>query len=190
MAGRRITATPVPPEMVLPETDISIAEPEEFIAEERIVIPQGEEDREKVEKDTSEKVTELTDEERSWFSALLTCGRRHKTITVMGDHPVAIQTLNADDDLRIGLYTKEFKDSDAYPRAYQIAVCASGIRTVDNRPLYQPITEDEDSNAVFMEKVNRMSKFYPVVITEIYRAIMDLDTEFAELARKLGKLSG
>lgn len=187
MAGRRITATPVPPEMILPEGDVPIAAPEEFIPDAPIVV---EDDRQKVDEDAGEKITELTDEERTWFSTLLTCGRRHKTITVMGDHKVAIQTLNADDDLRIGLYTKEFKDSDAYPRAYQIAVCASGIRTVDDRPLYQPITEGEDDNAVFMEKVSRMSKFYPVVITEIYRAIMDLDTEFAELARKLGKLSG
>lgn len=186
MAGRRITATPVPPEMIQDEV-IPLAPPEEFPMIDSP--PEEEEDREKVAPET-EEITELTDEERTWFSTLLNCGKRHKIITVMGDHKVAIQTLNSDDDLRIGMYTKEFKDSDAYPRAYQIAVCAAGIRTIDNRPLYQPITEDEDENAVFVEKVNRMRKFYPVVITEIYRAIMDLDTEFAELARKLGKLNG
>ena len=184
MAGRRITATPVPPEMVIPDEPVPLAPPEEFIPE------AAEEDRIKIADPIEEQVTELTDEERLWFSTLLNCGRRHKTITVMGDHQVAIQTLNSDDDLRIGLYTKEFKDSDAYPRAYQIAVCASGIRTINNRPLYQPITEDEDADAVFMEKVNRIKKYYPVVITEIYRAIMELDTEFADLARKLGKLKG
>jgi hypothetical protein len=186
MAGRRITATPVPPEMILSDSDMPIAAPEEFPSADVPV----EEDRQKVADEVVEEVTELSDEERVWFSTLLTCGRRHKTITVMGDHKVAVQTLNADDDLRIGLYTKDFKDSDAYPRAYQIAVCASGVRSIDGRPLYQPITESEDEGAVFAEKVSRMSKFYPVVITEIYRAIMDLDTEFAELARKLGKLSG
>lgn len=190
MAGRRITATPVPPEMILSEADEPIAPPEEFPIITDDPITPTEEDRQKVADTPVEVVTELTDEERVWFSTLLTCGRRHKSITVMGDHQVAIQTLNSDDDLRIGLYTKEFKDSDAYPRAYQIAVCAAGIRTIDSRPLYQPITESEDEGAVFMEKISRMSKFYPVVITEIYRAIMDLDTEFAELARKLGKLSG
>lgn len=184
MAGRRITATPVSPGMTLEDTPAPLAPPEEFpvsnepisVAED-VVAPE-------------DPVTELTDEERTWFSTLLTCGRRHKTITVMGDHAVAVQTLNADDDLRIGIFTKQYKDSDAYPRAYQIAVCAAGIRTVDGRPLYQPITEDEDADAVFAEKVERMRKFYPVVITEVYRAIMDLDTEFAELSRKLGKLNG
>lgn len=184
MAGRRATA-PVPPEMFV-EEDIPIMPPEAFS------VPVGEEeDRQKVADPVPvETVTELTDEERTWFSSLLTCGRRHKIITVMGDHKVAIQSLTGDDDLRIGLYTKAYKDSDAYPRAYQIAVCASGIRTIDNRPLYSPITEDEDDQAVFTEKVERMKKFYPVVITEIYRSIMELDGEFAELARKLGKLSG
>lgn len=189
MAGRRITATPVPPEMVTSE-EPTLAPPEEFPAVAPEIVGDEAEDRVKVAEAPGEKVTDLTDEERVWFTTLLTCGRRHKTITVMGDHKVAVQTLNADDDLRIGLYTKEFKDSDAYPRAYQIAVCAAGVRTIDNRPLYQPITEDEDDGAVFMEKVERMRKFYPIVISEIYRAIMDLDTEFAELARKLGKLSG
>ena len=193
MAGRRIAATPLPEGTVLPENDdFPLAPPEEFPAPPVEVEGEeiAEEDRVKVITDDTEKITELTDEERVWFSSLLTCGRRYKTITVMGDHKVAVQTLNADDDLRIGMYTKQFKDSDAYPRAYQIAVCASGIRTVDSRPLYQPITEDEDEQAVFTEKVERMSKFYPVVVTEIYRAIMELDGEFAELARKLGKLNG
>jgi hypothetical protein len=183
MAGRRTTA-PVPPEMVLEEGDSPLAPPEVFPTPVT-------EDRQRVEEVVSvDQVTELTEEERGWFSALLTCGRRHKIITVMGDHKVAIQTLNADDDLRIGLYTKAYKDSDSYSRAYQIAVCAAGIRTIDNRPLYQPITEGEDEQAVFIEKVERMSKFYPVVITDIYRSIMELDGEFAELARKLGKLTG
>jgi hypothetical protein len=200
MSGRRIAATPVPPEMILPESDFPIAAPEEFPTdfpsevdgedfeeEDRAV---KEEDRVKVGGASADEVTELTDDERVWFSTLLTCGRRYKTITVMGDHKVSVQTLNADDDLRIGMYTKEFKDSDAYPRAYQIAVCAAGVRNIDGRPLYQSITDSEDEGAVFSEKVDRMRKFYPIVITEVYRAIMDLDAEFAELARKLGKLNG
>lgn len=173
------------PDNVISVEDPILAPPEVFPA------PAGEEKRRKVDEEiVQEVVTDLTDDERTWFAALMTCGRRHKIIPIMGDHKVGIQTLTAEDDLRIGLYTKQYKDSDAYPRAYQIAVCASGIRTVDSRPLYQPITEDEDEQAVFTEKVERMSKFYPVVVTEIYRAIMELDGEFAELARKLGKLNG
>lgn len=195
MAGRRITATPIKPEASMEESSAfgsPLDAPEEFplLPEEIPGEAPEEEDRRKVDESSEEEVTELTDEERTWFSSLLTCGRRYKTITVMGDHKVAIQTLTGDDDLRIGLYTKSFRDSDAYPRAYQIAVCAAGIRTVDDRPLYQPITESEDADAVFAEKLERMRKFYPVVITEIYRAIIELDGEFAELARKLGKLSG
>ncbi len=186
MAGRRITATPVSPDMTLEDTPAPLAPPEFFSAEELPLAGEGQ----KVDAPVEEETTTLTDEERAWFSALLTCGRRHKTITVMGDHAVAVQTLNADDDLRIGMFTKQYKDSDAYPRAYQIAVCAAGIRTIDGRPLYQPITESEDADAVFAEKVERMRKFYPVVITEIYRTIMDLDSEFAELSRTLGKLKG
>lgn len=184
MAGRRITATPVQAVTDLGGGDPLLDAPEDFPAE---AAPPVEENRKLVAE--VEEITELTDEERTWFSSLLTCGRRYKTITIMGEHKVAIQTLTGDDDLRIGLFTKAFKDSDAYPRSYQIAVCAAGVRSVNERPLYQSL-EDIDEDALFAEKVERMRKFYPVVITEIYRAIIELDGEFAELARKLGKLTG
>ena len=49
-----------------------------------------------------------------------------------------------------------------------------------------PMTPDEDFDA----KVEVLRKYYPIVITQIYNAVMALDQEFAELAVKLGKLDG
>jgi hypothetical protein len=136
-----------------------------------------------------EVITELTDEERGWFETLLTVGRRSRTVTVMG-HEVVIQNLNTDDDLRIGLFCKEFQGAPpADARAYQLATCAAGIRTVDGLPVYQPLGETSDQE-MFDQKVARLRKYYPVVITQIYREILSLDGEFMELAQKLGKLKG
>lgn len=136
-----------------------------------------------------EEVTELTAEERGWFETLLTVGRRSKTISVMG-HEVVIQNLNTDDDLRIGLFCKEFQNAPpADSRAYQLATCAAGIKSVDGLPLYQPLgTVDEQE--IFDQKIARLRQYYPVVITQIYREILSLDGEFIELAQKLGKLKG
>ena len=136
---------------------------------------------------TDEEVTTLTDEERAHFVMLAGIGRRTKTIDVFG-HQVVIESLTVGDDQKIGLYCKEYKDAPpADSRSFQIAVCACGIRSVDNRPIYHALSDDED---VFMAKVNKLITMYPPVITEIYRAILDLDREFAELSEKLKKAKG
>jgi hypothetical protein len=136
------------------------------------------------------QVTELTSEERRDFSALMTCGRRSKTITVMG-HPVVIQTLTTADEMRIGLFTKTYSDTQlGFQRAYQVAVCAAGIREVQGKPLFTSLREVTSEDEIFDKSVEEVRKFYPVVVTQIYQGIMDLEREFAELAIKLGKLSG
>ena len=135
-------------------------------------------------------ITTLTDEERRDFSRLLTCGRRSATITVMG-HPVLIQTLTVGDEMRIGLYTQKFSDTQlGFQRAYQVAVCAAGIREVQGSPLWTSLSEVTSEDELFDKSVSALRNFYPVTITQIYQGIMDLEREFAELAIKLGKLPG
>ena len=139
---------------------------------------------------TDDEVTELTDRERADFASLLTCGRRSKTITVMG-HPVVVQTLTTADEMRIGLFTKKYLDSQlGFQRAYQVAVCAAGVRELQGRPLFTSLSEVTSEDEVFDRSVEAVQKLYPVVVTQIYQAILDLEREFAELAIKLGKLSG
>ena len=136
-----------------------------------------------------EEVTELSPEEQVMFASLLTCGRRSKVVHIL-DHTVVVQTLCGDDDLRIGLYVKEYQGSLGEQRAYQIAVAAAGIRTIDGKPLTTTLYAEADNDALFQEKVAKVSKMYPTVINRIYRAVMDAEKEFVELATKLGKLDG
>lgn len=136
------------------------------------------------------KETVLTDSERRDFAALITCGRRSKTITVMG-HPVVIQTLTTGDEMRIGLFTKQYLDSQlGFQRAYQVAVCAAGVREVQGKSLFSSLKEITSEDEIFDKSVEAIQEFYPIVVTQIYQAIMDLEREFAELAIKLGKLTG
>jgi len=137
-----------------------------------------------------DQVTELTDQERIDFASLLTCGRRSKTITVMG-HPVVIQTLTTADEMRIGLFTKAYLNSQlGFQRAYQVAVCAAGIRELQGKPLFSSLRETTSADEVFDKSVEAVKALYPIVVTQVYQAIMDLEREFAELAVKLGKLPG
>jgi len=172
-------------EHVTTEDGPELRPPTPFVAEQREKVATAE--QEVVAQ--GEVVTELTDEERGWFETLLTVGRRSKTITVLG-HEVVIQNLNTDDDLRIGLFCKEFQGAPpADSRSYQLATCAAGVRSVDGVPLYQPLGETSDQE-MFDQKIARLRKYYPVTITQIYREILALDGEFVELATKLGKLNG
>lgn len=136
------------------------------------------------------EVIELTTQERADFAALLTCGRRSKTVTIMG-HPVVIQTLTTADEMRIGLYTKDYTDTQlGFQRAYQVAVCAAGVREVQGKPLFTSLRDITSEDEIFDKSAEEIKKFYPVVVTQIYQAVMDLEREFAELAIKLGKLRG
>lgn len=168
----------------VPPIDPDLRPPEQFIVDDPFPddeVPEPEPEQ--------EQVTELSDQERLLFGQLLTVGQRSKTINVLG-HTVTIQSLRVSDDLRIGLYCKAYEDTKAYQRAYQVAVCAAGIRAINGIPLYQSLTGAEGDDEVFDHKVEVLKDYYPVVITEIYRAVMDLDQEFVELAIKLGKLKG
>lgn len=168
-----------------PTVEPDLAPPTPPSQERRVV---GELIEEEVVEEKPETV--LTDAERRDFAALLTCGRRSKTITVMG-HPVVIQTLTTGDEMRIGLCTKKYTDTQlGFQRAYQVAVCAAGVREVQGKPLFSSLKEITSEDEIFDKSFEAVSEFYPVVVTQIYQAIMDLEREFAELAIKLGKLTG
>lgn len=131
----------------------------------------------------------LSPEEELMFSTLLTCGRRSKTIKVM-DHTVVVQTLNNDDDLRIGLWIKDYQGSLGEQRAYQVGVAAAGIRSIDGKPVVKTLFQEADQDALFAEKVAIVQKMYPHATRRIYDAVIDAEKEFVQLVETLGKSNG
>lgn len=170
---------PEPPEVFVPPAGAFAATEDEHEGGVLVGEPVAEE----------EEVTELSPEEEVMFASLMTCGRRTKVAHIL-DHTVVVQTLCGDDDLRIGLYVKDYVGSMGEQRAYQIAVAAAGIRTIDGQPLVQSLFAEADNDALFDQKVAKVAQMYPTVINRIYRAVMDAEKEFVELATKLGKLDG
>lgn len=152
--------------------------------------PPVEEDHRLVDEPVEQEAgEELSPEEEVMFASLLTCGRRTKTVKVL-DHVVVVQTLNCDDDLRIGLWAKPYVDSLGEQRAYQIGVAAAGIRSIDGRPFVATLYEGADESALFDEKAAKVSKMYPHAVQRIYRAVLDAEKEFVSLVERLGKSSG
>lgn len=133
--------------------------------------------------------TTLTDNERETFQSLLTLGKLTKTVDVLG-HPVVLETLTVADELLVGMETKEYRDTEAFARAYQSAVVASSVRQIDGTPLYIPLSSSESKSEIFHKKLEKVHTLYPLVVSEMYRAYVELEKSFAELADKLGKLPG
>lgn len=133
------------------------------------------------------ETVELTAEERRQFRTLLTIGKRTKTVPVF-DHSVVIQSLSCDDELRIGLYVKDHRDSTGYSRAYQCATVAASIKSVDGEQWGVGLTTEPDPDSEFERKYKKVVKLHPMVVQMIYNEINKLDLEFAELAAKVGKL--
>jgi hypothetical protein len=137
----------------------------------------------------AEEPPELSPEEQVMFASLLTCGRRSKTLRLM-DHTVVVQTLCGDDDLRIGLFVKQYVGTFGEQRAYQIGVAAAGIRSIDGQPLVQSLYPEADNDALFDQKCTKVAQMYPTIINRIYRTVLEAEQEFVELATKLGKFDG
>jgi hypothetical protein len=136
----------------------------------------------------------LDSTERLELSRLLTVGRRHKKITV-GGHKVTIRTLDSGDEMRIGLFTKPYLDTQGFARAFQVGCCACGIVEIEGEELWdalekRPLKEITDEDEIFAKNCEALMKLYPIVVAEIHTAIISLEREFAELYLKLGKSDG
>lgn len=150
-----------------------------------------------ITEDATEEVEpepELSTQERADLASLLTVGRRHKKIRV-GGHSITIRTLDSGDEMRIGLYTKPYLDSQGFARAYQVGCCACGIVEIENEDLWdalekKPLKEITDEDEIFAKNCEALGKLYPIVVAEIHTEIMRLEREFAELYIKLGKSDG
>lgn len=145
------------------------------------------EDEDEPDEPAGPEETELTDEERESFRNLLTVGRRTKTVELF-DHKVVIASLNVDDEVMIGQATKAYKDSLTHSRAWQSATVAAAIRSVDGEAWGQSLFADADPAVLFEEKWAKVRRMYPLIVQVLYNEVTGLETEFAELARKLGKL--
>lgn len=150
----------------------------------RIRVDDPEED---VLEEEPDPYTTLSAEERESLRDLMTVGRRTKTVTVF-DHKVSLVSLNVDDEIMIGQATKEHIGSQTFSRVWQSATVAAAIRSVDGEAWGQSLYADADSSVLFEEKWTKVRRMYPLIVQILWKEVQDMEVEFAELARKLGKV--
>ena len=88
----------------------------------------------------------------------------------------------------IGQATKDHVGSQTFPRVWQSATVAAAIRSVDGEAWGQSIYADAEPESLFESKWAKVRKMYPLTVQILFKEVQDLEVEFAELARKLGKV--
>jgi len=132
---------------------------------------------------------ELSPEEEDLFEELLTVGKLEKTVKFAG-HRIHLSTLTVDLELQIGLLTKPYLNSDAYPRAFKAAVVAGSVRELDGQPLYQALSPHEDSEFIMRKRFEVVIEYYPIFIDMVYSKVKELEQQLIPLVEKLGKTFG
>lgn len=139
------------------------------------------------EEPEEEPQPEFTEEDIETFRTLLTVGFVVKSHTVLG-HTVELATTSVDDELRIGLFTKEFRDSDGYARAYQTGMVAASIRRVDGEPFVRESLTRETPEELFARKLEKARGMHPLTVSVLYQKLIEMEQAYAQMAVKLGKL--
>lgn len=161
--------------------------PEESSEPDRIRVDDDSEEPESEVEPKEDPYTSLSAEEKESFRSLMTVGRRTKTVTLF-DHKVALVSLNVDDEVMIGQVSKPHVGSQTFQRVWQSATVAAAIRSVDGEAWGQSMFADAEPEVLFEQKWEKVRRMYPLVVQYLYNEVMNMESEFAELARKLGKV--
>jgi len=134
------------------------------------------------------ELDELTPEESEDFRNLLVVGRLAETISVLG-HTVTLRTLSVEEDLAVGLIIKPYLGSNSYERAYRTAICAASIREIDGEPFGEPLSSDVNAYETLEFKFKKITKYYPILLDEVYKRFTELEKQLLPTVSRLGKIS-
>lgn len=131
---------------------------------------------ENLEPQEAEDITALAEEEplpefdpqwRDEFEGLAFIGSLKRTFTYLG-HQFVIRTLNVDEVMEIALLTKPYQGTMADVKAYQAAVVAACVVTVDGQAPPIPIT-NEATDTILLNRFNYVRRhWFPPVLDAIY----------------------
>lgn len=130
----------------------------------------------------------LTPEEEDETVDLINAGKKDVVFDLF-NRRIHLRTLTIEEELKVSEITKQYLQTDGYPRAYRTAIVAAAIRTIDGELLFNPISE-ADFDQMIAKKFQKLLDYYPLAVDQIYARYRDLELELLALVEKLGKSSG
>ncbi len=136
-----------------------------------------------------EELPEFDPKFREDFDGLLFIGKLTDEFTWLG-HKFVIRTLVTDEILEVGLIHKKYAESLADVKAYQAAIVAACVVTVDGRPLSVPITNELDDTELLNKFFYVKRSWFPPVLDVLYDKYLSLEERADKVLRAMGKASG
>jgi hypothetical protein len=124
---------------------------------------------------------------REEFSGLLYVGALTETFSWMG-HEFVIRTLTTEELFTVALAVKPYEGTQAQARAWQAAVAAACVVSVDDQGLPVSITRDQGDHAVRFRYVQ--TNWHPPVIDAVFSRYWALETRVKQVVEAMGKATG
>lgn len=137
----------------------------------------------------AEPLPEFDPEFRKPFEGLLYLGKLQQTFHWMG-HTFVIKTLTTDEILEVGLVHAQYVGTMGEAKAYQAAVVAACIVSVDGSPPPLPITNEPDDTLLRARFDYVKRSWFPPTVDAIYDRYLVLEKQMFDVLEELGKASG
>ena len=136
-----------------------------------------------------EELPEFDPAFRQDFEGLMYIGKLTDTFEWLG-HTFVIRTLTTDEILEIGLIHREYVGTLTDVKAYQAALVAACVESVDGKPLPLPLSNDPSDTGLLnrFRFVNR--SWFPVTLDVVYERYLLLEARVSRVIDAMGKASG
>ena len=134
-----------------------------------------------------EEIPEFDPKVREDFEGLLYLGRLEHTFTWAG-HEFRIRTLNDGELLEVGLLAKPWRGTMSEMKAYQTALVAGCVVTVDGQPMPVPLTSDPRDTAMANRFRYVQRSWFPPTFDAVYEEYLLLETRVSKALEAMGKV--
>lgn len=133
-------------------------------------------------------IAEFDPKVRQDFEGLLYLGRLTDEFEAFG-HSFIIRTISTDEVLEVGLLHKPYKDSISEVKAYQAALVAACVVSVDGKALPLPVTNDPYDTALSNRFHYVKRSWFPPLLDVIYERYLLLEARVDEALTAMGNRS-
>jgi len=106
-------------------------------------------------------------------------------------HKFVIRTLTIDEYLAVATLTKDYQETIGVTRAYETAIAALCVETIDGKSLPTPVQEETLGYAWAYQCFNFVKgRWYTYTIKKIYEEYLQLEARAEEVIESMGNASG